>query len=152
MKTTYIYGITIGAALMAGFIGSFFTMDAIPTWYATLQKPPISPPNWVFGPVWSALYVLMGVAAGLVWQHEGVRAPLRLYFTHLVLNAFWSIAFFNLESPELALAVVVLLWLAIIALIVQFRSRSRLAALLMLPYLAWVSFASVLNAWIVLIN
>jgi len=117
-------------------------------WYASLKKPAWNPPGWVFGPVWTALYAMMAVAAWLVWRRGGFsthRKPLVIFLVQLVLNAGWTPLFFGLHSPGLAFAEIVLLWLAIAATIVVFRPVSRTAMLLLVPYLAWVSFATALN-------
>lgn len=140
---------TIGASLLAGGIGSFFTTPAIPAWYAGLVKPALNPPAWVFGPVWTILYVLMGVAAFLVWKNgwdkKGVRVALSVFGVQLLLNTAWSIIFFGLQSPSWALIEISLLWLAIVWTITTFYKISRPAAYLLAPYLLWVSFAAYLN-------
>lgn len=117
-------------------------------WYAALQKPAFTPPSWLFGPVWTALYVSMGIAAWLVWLRRGFRGgalPLLLFAGQLVLNAAWTPLFFGLQSPALAFADIVLLWGMIAATSVAFFRVRRAAGLLMVPYLAWTSFAAVLN-------
>jgi tryptophan-rich sensory protein len=117
-------------------------------WYAALKKPSWNPPAWLFGPVWSALYTMMAVAAWLVWKRGGFaaqRKPLIIFLAQLALNAAWTPLFFGLHSPGLAFAEMVLLWSAIVATIVVFRPVSRAAMLLLVPYLGWVSFAAVLN-------
>lgn len=133
--------------LAAGGIGSVATISQIPTWYATLQKPSWTPPSWLFGPVWTTLYLMMGLAAWLVWRQEpsSRSRPLLLFWLQLALNTLWSFLFFACESPGLGFAEIILLWLAIAATIVAFRTYSVPAALLLLPYLGWVSFASFLN-------
>jgi benzodiazapine receptor len=117
-------------------------------WYAQLAKPAWNPPNWIFGPVWTALYAMMAVAAWLVWRQQGFRAqlrPLGLFVLQLALNAAWSPFFFGLKSPALAFVVIVLLWLAILATTYAFWRAHRISGALMLPYLAWVTFATTLN-------
>ncbi|HSJ23204.1 MAG TPA: TspO/MBR family protein [Longimicrobiales bacterium] len=118
-------------------------------WYARLNKPDWNPPSWVFGPVWTTLYVLMGVAAWLVWERHGftgaARTALVLFLVHLLFNAAWSALFFGLESPGLAFAEILVLWAMIGALIVLFWRLRPAAGALLVPYLAWVSFAAVLN-------
>ena len=117
-------------------------------WYAALKKPSWNPPGWIFGPVWSALYTMMAVAAWLVWRQGGwgkQRKQLLSFLAQLALNALWTPLFFGLHRPGLAFAEMVLLWLAIGATLVAFRPVSRVAAGLLAPYLAWVSFAAVLN-------
>ena len=141
-------------SLSAGWLGSVFTMDAIPTWYATLAKPAWNPPNWVFGPVWTALYVLMGTAAYLVSRSRklGKYPVLWLFFAHLLVNLFWSVAFFGMQEVLLALIVIVFL-LGLIALLMRLYWRhSRLATWLMVPYLLWVTYATSLNAAILFLN
>ena len=132
----------------AAGIGGAATTPKIGTWYATLVKPAWNPPNWIFGPVWSALYFCMAVAAWLVWRQGGLagaKVPLTLFAVQLVLNVLWSCIFFGLEMPGLAFAEVLLLWAAIAATMVTFWLRSLVAGILFVPYLAWVSFASFLN-------
>lgn len=124
-------------------------MSEIPTWYAALVKPAISPPNWVFGPVWTTLYILMAVAAWLVylkgWEHPGVKAALAVYALQLVLNALWSYIFFGMHALGAAFVELVVLWLSIAATMYLFYAIAPLAAALLVPYLAWVSFAGCLN-------
>ena len=117
-------------------------------WYAALKKPPWNPPAWIFGPVWTTLYTMMAVAAWLVWRRGGFakqRKSLTLFLVQLAINAAWSPLFFRLRSPGSAFADILLLWLAIAATVVAFRRVSAAAMLLLVPYLAWVSFAAVLN-------
>ena len=117
-------------------------------WYATLRKPSWNPPGWIFGPVWSALYTIMAVAAWLVWRQGGwskQRKPLLAFLAQLALNAVWTPLFFGLHWPGIAFAEIVLLWLAIAATLAAFRPVSRVAAWLLAPYLVWVSFATMLN-------
>ena len=128
----------------AGLVGTVFTLQAIPEWYALLNKPAFSPPNWVFGPVWTLLYFMMGTAAWLVWQRQGTAA-LKVFWLQLALNALWTPLFFGLQNPLAGLVCIALMWLAIVWTIVGFWRVSRPAALLLLPYLAWVSFATALN-------
>jgi tryptophan-rich sensory protein len=133
--------VCFGAAAMGGL---FMPGE----WYASLQKPSWNPPGWIFGPVWTALYAMMAVAAWLVWRQGGwdkQRKPLLIFLAQLALNALWTPLFFGLHWPGVAFAEIVLLWLAIAATIVVFRPVSRTALMLLVPYLAWVSFAAVLN-------
>lgn len=132
-------------AFSAAALGGLFPPG---DWYARLQKPSWNPPNWVFGPVWTALYTLMAVAAWRVWRRGGFgtrRRELVVFLVHLVLNALWSPCFFGLHSPALGLAEIVLLWGALVATLVLFWRVDRLAGALFVPYLAWVSFAAFLN-------
>ena len=129
----------------AAALGGFFVPGE---WYASLKKPAWNPPAWVFGPVWTALYTMMAVAAWLVWKRGGFaaqRRPLLLFLAQLALNAVWTPLFFGLHWPGAAFAEILLLWLTIVATIIAFRPVNRAAALLLWPYLAWVSFAAVLN-------
>lgn len=148
-------GCVLGCEL-AGGIGALFTTPNIPTWYASLAKPSFTPPAWVFGPVWTLLYAMMGAALWLVRQAPAKKGAKRMAYAafavQLALNVLWSLAFFGLKSPAYGVAVIVLLWLAIAATIVLFWRFDRKAALLLLPYLAWVSFASLLNYSIFALN
>jgi tryptophan-rich sensory protein len=153
MKGTLHHALTlavcVGASFAAAAIGSLFTTPAIPGWYAGVAKPSWTPPGWLFGPVWSLLYLMMGVAAWLVWRRAGFAAaalPLALFGVQLALNALWSILFFGLQRPGLALVEIAALWAAILATTIAFFRRSAPAGFLMLPYLAWVAFAAALNA------
>ena len=142
-------------AYSAAFIGSLFTIGAIDTWYATLTKPQLNPPNWLFGPVWTVLYTLMAIAAWLVWEkrhHPLAHKALFVYGAQLVFNTLWSIAFFGLHNPALGLFVIVMLWISIVMTGIQFYRINRLAGYLLIPYLVWVSFATHLNFSFVLLN
>jgi len=158
MKTGDIWKLVVSiiACLAAGAIGSIFTRQAIPTWYATLEKPAFNPPNWLFAPVWTLLYILMGVAAFMVWregfENRQVRIALIAFLVQLVLNALWSVVFFGLQSPLYGLIVISVLWVAILFTTLQFYRISLAAGVLMLPYLLWVTFAAVLNESIWLLN
>ncbi|OGC88576.1 TspO protein [Candidatus Adlerbacteria bacterium RIFOXYC1_FULL_48_26] len=130
----------------AGIVGSFFTAPSIAGWYATLTKPDIAPPNWIFAPVWTTLFLLMGIAAFLVWRtRKNTRTALGLFGLQLALNVLWSLLFFGLQNPGAALAEITLLWLSIAATMVAFAKFSKPAAWLLVPYIAWVSFAGYLN-------
>jgi tryptophan-rich sensory protein len=150
-----LIGFVFGCQL-AGIIGSFFTVRSVQTWYVTLQKPSFNPPNWIFGPVWIALYLFMAIAAYLVWtkgwQNRSIKAALAVFLVQLVLNSFWSILFFGLRLPFWAFVEIVFLWLAILLTCVVFFRISRAAALLLIPYFIWVSFASVLNYFLWRLN
>jgi len=140
----------------AGAVGSAFTYPSIPTWYATLQKPFFNPPNWIFGPVWLTLYTLMGIAAYIVWEkgpgQKDVKVALGVFAVQLVLNSIWSIIFFGLHLPLAAFIEIIVLLLFIIASVYLFNKVSRTAALLLVPYVIWVGFASVLNLAVALLN
>jgi tryptophan-rich sensory protein len=139
----------------AAGVGGAVTTPKISTWYATLAKPSWNPPNWIFGPVWSALYFCMAIAAWSVWRQggfSGAKLPMALFGTQLVLNVLWSCIFFGLENPGLAFMEVLVLWAAIAATMTGFWQRSMIAGILFVPYLAWVSFASILNFMIWRLN
>jgi len=121
------------------------TTPNIPNWYAGLAKPSWPPPSWIFGPVWTALYFSMAVAAWLVWRKGNAWGPLALFAVQLVFNAAWSWLFFGLHSPGIAFVDILLLWIAIAATTMVFWRRSLVAGLLLGPYLTWVGFAAVLN-------
>jgi translocator protein len=129
----------------AAGVGGLVTTPNIPNWYANLAKPSWTPPGWIFGPVWSVLYLSMAVAAWLVWRRGDSAVPMTLFGIQLVFNAAWSWLFFGLHSPGAALVDIVLLWMAIVGTTIVFWRRSRLAGMLFVPYLAWVSFAAMLN-------
>jgi translocator protein len=139
---------------LAGIIGAFFTTPAIDGWYTTLQKPSFNPPGWLFAPVWTTLYLLMAVAVYLVWQSKqgDKKTAMGVFFIQLGLNSFWSIAFFGLKSPWLAMIIIIFLWFLIAKTIVEFFKFSKASAYLLLPYFFWVSFASILNLKIALLN
>ena len=140
--------IFIAICLGAGALGAIATTPEIAGWYRTIAKPSWNPPDWIFGPVWTTLYILMAIAAWLVWRPAGFAAastPLTLFAVQLMLNMAWSWVFFSLHQPGWAFGEIILLWLAIAATTVAFFRSSKIAGYLMLPYLAWVSFAAVLN-------
>jgi tryptophan-rich sensory protein len=142
--------------LIAGGIGSFFTFPSIQGWYSTLNKPFFNPPNWVFGPVWTLLYVLMGISAYLVYEkgfkQKKVRIALAMFDIQLFLNVLWSLLFFGLQSPLYGLLCIIALWFSIALTMAKFYKISRTAGSLMIPYLLWVSFASILNLFIWRLN
>ena len=142
----------IGLCLAVGIIAGLVTAPAVIEWYPTLAKPSWTPPSWLFAPAWTVLYILMAVAAWLVWKAGNAKAALILFFGQLLLNLAWSVLFFGARSPGLGLIDVTAMWLAIAATIFAFAFRSRLAAFLMVPYLCWVSFAAALNASIFMLN
>ncbi len=143
-------------AQMTGIIGSVFTTASIQNWYAFIDKPFFAPPNWLFAPAWITLYTLMGIAAFLVWQKKdnliARNFALKLYGVHLLFNACWSIIFFGMRNPGLAFIEIVVLWFLILIITIQFFRIRKTAGFLFLPYLLWVSFASVLNFFIWMIN
>jgi tryptophan-rich sensory protein len=133
----------------AGMFGSLVTFPSVKTWYLTLVKPSFNPPSWVFGPVWTTLFFLMGVALYLVWAK---KANLFWFWIQLILNILWSFLFFGLHSPWLAFYEIIFLWIAIFMTILKFWVYDRKAGILLLPYLAWVSFASFLNFSVARLN
>jgi tryptophan-rich sensory protein len=147
---------SFAVVLAAGGIGSLATARAIPTWYKGLTKPSFNPPEWLFGPAWTVLYLMMAVAAWLVWKRgigaAGVKLALAVFVVQLVLNALWSVLFFGLRSPLAGLVGISGLWLAIVTTIVLFFRVSVPAGVLLLPYIGWVSFAALLNAAILRLN
>ena len=146
--------ISLAIPQLIGGLGAFFTITSVQSWFTTLAKPSWNPPSWLFGPVWTTLYVLMGIACYLIWKsdHQQKRALLKLYAVQLILNGLWSPAFFGMESPLMGLLVIVPLWVAIVLCIIQFRKVNSLASGLMVPYLLWVTFATALNGAIFTLN
>lgn len=141
--------LSIIACQVAGFVGAAFTFSAIPVWYAGLTKPSFNPPNWIFGPVWTTLYILMGIALSMVWKKKWVR---NLFLVHLVVNTAWSIIFFGLHSILGGMVTIIILWGFIVTLVREFYKVNKQASYLLLPYLAWVSFASILNFSLLVLN
>ena len=141
---------------LAGGIGSFATASAISMWYATLNKPPFNPPNCIFGPVWSVLYLLMGISLYLILIQKDKsieqRIGVMLFATQLLLNTLWSLIFFGLRNPALAFGEIIILWIFIFLTIIYFNKVNKIASFLLIPYLAWVSFAAILNLWIMILN
>lgn len=139
---------------MAGIIGSFVTVTGEGSWYAAIQKPPFNPPGFVFAPVWTTLFVLMGISLYLIWmegmERREVRVAIALFAVQLILNTIWSFLFFGLQSPFLGLVEIIILWIFIVATTVAFYRINKKAAYLMVPYLAWVTFAAFLtyNIWL----
>lgn len=132
--------------LATGSIGGFATQNSIDTWYSTLNKPGWNPPNWVFAPVWTLLYIMMGIAAWMVWKtRDRIGPAMVLFFAQLGFNLLWSLVFFGLRSPGLALIEVVFLWGSVLLTMLAFFGRRQAAGWLFVPYLAWVSFAAILN-------
>lgn len=139
-----------------GFLATPATLAAIPQWYNFLKKPVFAPPNWVFGPVWTLLYALMGIAAAIIWQKgmkkKSVRSAILWFGIQLFLNFMWSELFFGLRSPLYGFIGIIFLWIAIVVSVVKFSRISQKAAVLMIPYIAWVSFAGLLNLSLLLLN
>ncbi|MEK7573151.1 MAG: TspO/MBR family protein [Patescibacteria group bacterium] len=140
--------------LGAGAIGSLFTTPAINTWYVTLNKPSFNPPNYIFAPVWTILYILMGLSFYLILvsKEREKQTAVMFFVLQLILNVLWSLVFFGLHSPLGALITIVLLWISILMTIINFYKISKPASYLLIPYILWVSFASVLNLSIGMLN
>lgn len=140
---------------LAGIIGSLFTITSTNSWYTTIIKPSFNPPNWIFGPVWTLLYLLMGTSLYLILttkKSKNRKIGLYLFFTQLVLNTLWSILFFGLHSPLAAFIEIILLWISILLTIKYFYKVNKKASYLLIPYILWVTFAAILNLSIVIIN
>jgi len=156
MSNTLKLIIAITIPLLIGFSSSFFTISEIDSWYQTIQKPSWNPPNWIFGPVWTTLYILMGIAFFVVWKSqerkEIKRTAIFLFLLQLVLNFFWSIIFFDQHQIALAFAEILVLWIMIVLTIFAFAKISKPAAWLLIPYISWVSFATILNLTIWQLN
>jgi len=158
MKTKKILNLALAIVITeaAGLIGSIFTTPSITAWYTTVNKPSFNPPNWIFAPVWTTLFALMGIAAWLVyekgWKKKEVKLALKIYSAQLVLNTLWSIIFFGLQNPGAAFLEIIALWVTIVATMVVFWKVSRWAVYLFVPYILWVSFAVFLNWTIWIIN
>lgn len=156
---TKITRIVIAAlfCLAVGYSSSEITKSALETWYSTLEKPFFNPPNCIFAPVWATLFIVMGIAAGVVWdkireQNEGVKKALGFFLIQLILNAIWPYLFFGLKNPLLALVEIILLWLMIYETYLKFIKINKMAGYLLIPYLVWVAFAILLNASIFWLN
>lgn len=141
--------ISIFICLTIGGVSGYFTAVEIPTWYATLNKPSFNPPNWIFAPVWTTLYILMAISFWLIWKNNidaSIKNRAMLFFViQLILNFFWSIIFFHFHLLGVAFIEIILMWLFILFSIISFYPISKIAGYLLIPYLCWVSFASVLN-------
>ncbi|MDD2680951.1 MAG: tryptophan-rich sensory protein [Patescibacteria group bacterium] len=149
IKSWLLLVISLAISLSVGTLGSVFTETGPGTWYDSLLKPWFNPPNWIFAPVWTLLFILMGVALFLVWRHGWkdilVRKGVNMFFIQLAFNLLWSYFFFGLNNPRLAFLEIIALWLAIAALMINFYRVDKRAAWLLWPYLTWVSFAAFLN-------
>ena len=141
--------IAVAVCLGIGFFSGFATQSSIDSWYETLNKPAFNPPNWIFAPVWTLLYILMGIAAGIVWSkgfhHKWVKTALYHFIFQLLFNGLWSIVFFGFRSPGFALIVILVLLVLIVLTYKWFKIVNNTAAYLLLPYLLWVGFATILN-------
>jgi translocator protein len=135
-----------------GLLGALFTAPAISSWYSTISKPWFTPPNWLFAPAWTLLYLLMAIALFIIWQKKEKRRALTIFFIQLFLNFLWSMLFFGLKNPLLAFLDILLLVLTISLTVKIFYSKSKIAAFLLLPYLLWTIYASLLNLGIIILN
>jgi len=156
MRKVGVLIFSILVCFLAAGVGSAFTAPAIPTWYTTLNKPFFSPPSWLFAPVWTILYFLMGVSLYLIWNtkenNKDKKKSYLFFATQLTLNTLWSIIFFGLKNPTLAFVEIIFLWIAIFVTIKSFLKINKRAGQLLFPYLAWVSFATLLNLAVALLN
>jgi translocator protein len=154
MNNTLKFIISLIIPQLVGGLGALVTVSSVESWYQTIEKPSFTPPSWVFGPAWTTLYILMGIALFLLWKsnHPLKKQALWLFGIQLFLNGIWSPAFFGLESPILGLFIIIPLWIMIIVCIKVFFKINKAASYLMIPYLLWVSFATVLNASIWYLN
>lgn len=147
----------VAICLAVGYLSSLVTAESVKTWYPTLKKPFFNPPNWIFVPVWSLLYVLMGIAGGLVWNQlennrELVKKGLFFFTVQLLLNAMWSYLFFGLHNILLAVIEIILLWLIVFETYLIFKKIDKMAAKLFIPYILWISFATILIIFIYILN
>jgi translocator protein len=156
MNNTIKLIIAIAIPLIIGAVGSYFTIPEIKGWYTTIQKPSFNPPNGVFGPVWTTLYILLGIALFLVWKSTAATSikqyAIALFIIQLLANFFWSILFFNQHQVGWALVDIVFLWVSILFTIIAFAKINTLSAWLLVPYISWVSFAMILNYSIWMLN
>ena len=150
MSKILSYILFIGFVVGAGLLAGLTNMPG--EWYQTLEKPFFNPPSWLFGPVWTTLYVMIGVAGARIWQRAPKSAAMQLWFAQMAFNLMWSPAFFGLQNPELALAVIAGMLVTIIGFMIKARPVDGISTVLFVPYLAWVSFASVLNLSIAWLN
>lgn len=156
MKNTLKLVVSVLVCLATGAVGSVFTISSIPTWYVHLNKPTFSPPNFLFAPVWTTLYILMAIAFFLIWKKgtktKKIRDALFLFGIQLALNFVWTPVFFGLKNVGLAFVIIVAMWIYILKTIFAFAKINKIASYLLYPYLAWVSFASILNLSVWLLN
>jgi tryptophan-rich sensory protein len=149
MSNIFKLVISIAIPVAVGAISGFFTISGVESWYQTIAKPSWNPPNWIFGPVWTTLYILMGIALYLIWKSESSdilkKTAIALFSVQLILNFFWSLIFFNQHQVGWALAEIIMMWVVILLTIFAFANVNKTAAWLLVPYIAWVSFATILN-------
>lgn len=149
--------LVVTTCLLVGFLSSIVTRESITTWYPIINKPVFNPPNWIFAPVWTSIFIMIGVAGGIIWNklesnEKAVKKAFGFFVIQLGLNALWSYLFFGLHNPLLALIEIVLLWLMIFETYNQFKRIDKIAGYLFIPYIAWVSFATILNGSIWWLN
>lgn len=154
MKAAVKLFISIIIALLTGFTGSLFTTPNIQSWYVYIQKSPYNPPAWVFAPVWTFLFILIGISLFLLWKSrsEHKKSAITFYFVQLILNLLWSVLFFGLHNPVAGFLDIILLWIFILICILKFKKVSPAASCLFIPYFLWVSFASYLNFMVIVLN
>lgn len=154
LPNAIILAITIIIPQLAGFIGSIYTMPNIKNWYAFINKPTFNPPNWIFGPVWTTLFILMGVASYIIYKQNNKKSfyALKIYSAQLILNIMWSIVFFGMKNPLGAFFVIIALWILIVYTMLTFYRIKKSAGYLFIPYFLWVSFATILNFSIYILN
>lgn len=155
MKKILKFIISIAIPLAIGYLGSIFTTSSVNSWYTTINKPSFNPPNYLFAPIWTALFVLIGISFYFVWmkKFEGEKEKvITIYFVQLLLNFLWSLFFFGVQSPALAFLDIIALWFMIVVNIIIFYRISKISGWMLVPYLLWVSFASALNLSIVILN
>ena len=141
---------------LAGVVGTIFRMDSIPTWYAALNKPLFAPPDWLFGPVWIMLYLMTGISLFIIWKEDlknrEVKTAFLIFILQLIISVIWSFVFFGIQSITGGLILIIILWLMVILAIIRFKSISRTAVILLIPYLLWVSYITLLNFSIYKLN
>jgi translocator protein len=151
MKKIFKLLISLFIPFLASLMGSLFT-GSVSSWYVTLIKPSFNPPSWLFGPVWTLLYLLMGISLYLIWIDKYRKTAFIMYGFQLFLNILWSVLFFGLHQPGLAFIEIIILWIAVLITIIHFYKINKVAAYLLIPYILWVSFAVVLNFAIYMLN
>lgn len=155
MKPAIKLLVSLAIPLAIGFLGNLFTSSSVDTWYITLRSPSFAPPNWLFGPVWTTLYILMGISLYLIWRQPAGKSrynALSIFAIQLFLNLLWSFLFFYMQSPGAALIDITALWIAIVIMLSRFFKIKSIAAWLNIPYLLWVTFALILNFAFFLLN
>ncbi|MBS3162818.1 tryptophan-rich sensory protein [Candidatus Woesearchaeota archaeon] len=153
LKNILIFLACLIICFIPAIVGSYFTSNAIPIWYDTIEKPSFNPPNWIFGPVWTLLYITMAISLYFIVTSKTKNSiAIYFFFTQLLLNGLWSILFFGLKNPLLAFIEILFLWGFILTTIITSSKVSKTSSLILIPYLLWVSFASILNYFILILN